>query len=356
VFVREVVTGQGEGRPVRYAQIVASYRNAQGSPRHRVVLSLGRVDTLDPAQLRDLARALLRYAGDDASLSDGSAAEVREVGLPWAVHGAWTRLGLPEHLERLAHGHGLPSSARGEVFARVLALVACGGAADGGRAWLAHEAFGALPDGSVLCAHFDGEELLAQVGPDLERELFVRRAVPQGRVYAAVLPDVQQGWTAAVACDGNGYPVASLVARKASSLPGRLHRRLRGMGARQVCWRDDDGGFGPERAARAVATGFDHVRWGWASAGTGDMSAERSRTRLTAALLAALVRRQLERDAGQPMQAVRETLRLVRAVQVRTGGRTCWQAAVVPPPATALASRLGLDVPSALPDWDPSGP
>ena len=47
MFLREVVTGQKTAQPVCYAQIVESYRDDAGKSRHRVLLSLGRVDRID---------------------------------------------------------------------------------------------------------------------------------------------------------------------------------------------------------------------------------------------------------------------------------------------------------------------
>jgi hypothetical protein len=47
----------------RYLQVVESYRNEAGTPRHRVVANLGRLDDKDGSQLDALIRGLCRAAG-----------------------------------------------------------------------------------------------------------------------------------------------------------------------------------------------------------------------------------------------------------------------------------------------------
>lgn len=355
MFVREVVTGQKEGRPVRYAQIVASYRNAQGQPRHKVVLSLGRVDRLDRPQLLGLVRALARYLGDGERVLSPQPGRVCELGLPWAAHAAWTRLSLPEHLRLEARRHGLGESSERALFARVLGLLACEGAAEGGASWLATEVFPLTPEGEPMPREPDGEDLLAQAGPDLERMLFLRRVIPDGRVFAMAWSIGAHHPRCAVACDANGVPLASLVAPRSDVLGQRLHRRLRDMGARDVVWGDLDGTEGDGAAASlpppALRTA-SRMRRTMASASVGveEATLEPTRARLTAVLLAALLGRRLELDADQPLSRIRELLRTVRAVELRDGARPRWETASVSPEAIELLRRLGLgELPRELP-------
>lgn len=345
MFVREVVTGQKEGRPVRYAQIVSSYRNSQGKPRHKVVLSLGRVDRLDRDQLRGLVRALVRYLGQQESLLRPRVGEVREVGLPWVVHATWKRLALSEHLGHEARRHGLSVSSERGLFARVLGLVASDGFSDGGRSWLATEAFARTPGGDPIPVDPDGEDLLAQAGPDIERGLFLRRVISDGRVFAATLPIVAGYPLCAVACDAKGFAVASQVARAAPLLGRRLHRRLRDMGAREVVWEAVD------TPAEVQAT-LDRIhRMLTRLPAPVDGGLERARVQLTTVLLAALVIRQLELDADLPMEMVREQLRTLRAAELRDGDRVRWEATQPSSGAESLLRRIGLgELPRTLPD------
>src|SRR5713226_1331993 len=95
MFLREVVTGRREGNPVRYALIVQAYRNDDGKSRHRVLLSLGRVDRLDRDQVRRLVVALSRYLETGTLPQGGRVGEVRDFGVPYLADALWRRLGLP---------------------------------------------------------------------------------------------------------------------------------------------------------------------------------------------------------------------------------------------------------------------
>ena len=55
MFVR--INKSGERR---YLQVVESYRNEDGKPRHRVVANLGRVDGMEEGHLDALIRGLCR--------------------------------------------------------------------------------------------------------------------------------------------------------------------------------------------------------------------------------------------------------------------------------------------------------
>jgi hypothetical protein len=95
MFLREVVTGKREGKPVRYAQIVEAFRNEQGKSRHRVLLSLGRVDHLDREQIRRLVVALSRYHETGTMPEGGRLGEVRDFGVGYLADVLWRRLELP---------------------------------------------------------------------------------------------------------------------------------------------------------------------------------------------------------------------------------------------------------------------
>ncbi|RDC66968.1 IS1634 family transposase, partial [Rhodovulum sp. 12E13] len=49
----------------RYLQVVESYRNEAGKPRHRVIANLGRIDGMEDGHLDALIRGLCRAAGRD---------------------------------------------------------------------------------------------------------------------------------------------------------------------------------------------------------------------------------------------------------------------------------------------------
>src|SRR5271165_4854629 len=95
MFLREVVTGQKTGSPVRYAQIVEAYRDDAGKSRQRVLLPLGRVDRLDRDQIRRLVVGLSRYL-ETGEVPDGDRlGEVRDYGVIYLADALWRRFELP---------------------------------------------------------------------------------------------------------------------------------------------------------------------------------------------------------------------------------------------------------------------
>ncbi|MHB8467858.1 MAG: IS1634 family transposase [Acidimicrobiales bacterium] len=95
MFLREVVTGQRTGNPVRYAQIVESYRDDAGKARHRVLLPLGRVDRLDRDQVQRLVVGLARYLETGTVPEGGRIGQVREFGVGYLAAALWQQLALP---------------------------------------------------------------------------------------------------------------------------------------------------------------------------------------------------------------------------------------------------------------------
>lgn len=85
----------------RYLQIVESYRNEAGKPRHRVVANLGRIDGMDDGHLDALIRGLCRVAGRDGPAKlEVSHAPARAFGDVFALHALWTDLGFDRALGR----------------------------------------------------------------------------------------------------------------------------------------------------------------------------------------------------------------------------------------------------------------
>ncbi|MBC7172712.1 MAG: hypothetical protein H5U40_09810, partial [Polyangiaceae bacterium] len=81
--------------------MVEPFRNARGEEEHRVVFSLGSVDTIDRESLRDLVRALSRYLGDEPSRDGLVLLDVREFGVGYALHGLWRRFAISTAIRRL---------------------------------------------------------------------------------------------------------------------------------------------------------------------------------------------------------------------------------------------------------------
>src|SRR5262249_24248547 len=119
MFLREVVTGQKTGNPVRYAQIVEAYRDDAGKSRHRVLLPLGRVDRLDREQIRHLVVALTRYLETGEIPEGGRLGEVRDYGLIYLADALWRRLELPAFFTKQLRRRKYEAPVERAIFALV---------------------------------------------------------------------------------------------------------------------------------------------------------------------------------------------------------------------------------------------
>lgn len=96
MFVR--ISKSGERR---YLQLVESYRNEAGQPRHRVVANLGRIDGMQDGHLDPLIRGLCRVAGrDEPEAPEISNAPAKAFGDVFALHELWRDLGFDRALGR----------------------------------------------------------------------------------------------------------------------------------------------------------------------------------------------------------------------------------------------------------------
>ena len=170
----------------RYLQIVESYRNEAGKPRHRVIANLGRIDGMEDGHLDALIRGLCRAAGrDEPAKLEVTHAPARAFGDVFALHALWTELGLDRAL-----GRALRSGKRKlDVEALVRAMVfnrLCDPASKlGCLRWLDTVAMPAMPEGVThqhLLRAMDAlmdhavrveAELAKQVRPLVDRDLAV---------------------------------------------------------------------------------------------------------------------------------------------------------------------------------------
>ena len=78
-----------------HAQLVASFRDAQGRPRQRTLATLGRADDVG-GQVDSLLQGLLRVKGPPASLASASQLKFGSalaLGGVWVLHQLWHALG-----------------------------------------------------------------------------------------------------------------------------------------------------------------------------------------------------------------------------------------------------------------------
>ena len=101
MFVREVVVGKKSGNPARYVQVVESFRDEKtGTPRHRVLFSLGRVDKIDREQLRRFVASLSKYLDEGTLPADARVLAARDFGLSFFADAIWSRAGIADAITR----------------------------------------------------------------------------------------------------------------------------------------------------------------------------------------------------------------------------------------------------------------
>lgn len=98
MFIKEVTVPRKNSPPVKYVQIVESVRRpGSRSPRHQVILNLGRADRIDRQRLRRLIRLLNGYLQqpDQHPLPDEvEIGQTRQLGVPYLIENLWQKLGL----------------------------------------------------------------------------------------------------------------------------------------------------------------------------------------------------------------------------------------------------------------------
>jgi transposase len=182
MFIREVVTGQKTGAPVRYAQIVEAYRDEAGKSRHRVLLPLGRVDRLDKDQIRRLVTSLSRYLETGEVPKGARVGEVREFGVPYVADAMWRRLGMPELIARLLKRRKYEIAVERALFAMVAHRLADPGSKRACAEWVEHDAW--IPAARGIGVHrlYRAMDFLDDAHEDLETALYQHRRTLFDRV------------------------------------------------------------------------------------------------------------------------------------------------------------------------------
>ncbi|MBL8400111.1 IS1634 family transposase [Accumulibacter sp.] len=99
MFVKTTTSG-----PRQYVKLVESYRDTAGVPRQRVILTLGRLESVRSGEADSLLNGLLRAAGKP-SLEEGTGevafAPALSVGDTWLLTALWKELGFADAFRRL---------------------------------------------------------------------------------------------------------------------------------------------------------------------------------------------------------------------------------------------------------------
>jgi hypothetical protein len=121
MYLREVVSPRKRGTDVRYLQLVAGERDAQGRVQTRILHSFGRTDQLDVEQIRRLVDQLSRYLGPAAP----EAAAGLEVTRTWTFGGThlldslWRELALDQFFSCALEGRSFAQPVERAIFALV---------------------------------------------------------------------------------------------------------------------------------------------------------------------------------------------------------------------------------------------
>jgi hypothetical protein len=292
MFLREVVTGQREGKPVRYAQIVEAFRNDEGKSRHRVLLSLGRVDRIDREQVRRLVTALARYLETGAVPDGGRVGQVRDFGLIYLADALWDRLGLRAFFTKQLRRRRFDAPVERALFALVAHRLVDPGSKLACADWIASDAW--LPSAQpIQLQHlYRAMDFLDECHEDLEAALYAHRRSLFDRVelvyydttstyfesdepadepeqyglrqrgYSRDLRPGSKQIVIGLAVDQQGLPIASDVYSGDTNdavtvLP--MIERLKKMGLRRVVWVADRGMTSSLNLATVRAAGLDYI-------------------------------------------------------------------------------------------------
>ncbi|TVP83801.1 IS1634 family transposase [Thioalkalivibrio sp.] len=156
----------------RYLQVVESYRNEAGKPRHRVVANLGRLDDNDGSQLDALIRGLCRAAGraepDKVEITHEPA---RAFGDVFALHELWKDVGFDRALGRALRSGKRKLDVEALVRAMVFNRLCAPDSKLGCLRWLDTVAMPAMPEGVTHQHLLRAMDALMDRADQVEREL-----------------------------------------------------------------------------------------------------------------------------------------------------------------------------------------
>ena len=168
----------------RYLQVVESYRNEAGKPRHRVIANLGRIDGMEDGHLDALIRGLCRAAGrDEPAKLEVTHEAARAYGDVFALHELWKDLGFDRALGRALRSGKRKLDVEALVRAMVFNRLCAPNSKLGCLRWLETVAMPAMPEGvshqhllramDAVMDHADRveTELAKQIRPLVDRDL-----------------------------------------------------------------------------------------------------------------------------------------------------------------------------------------
>jgi hypothetical protein len=292
MFLREVVTGQRTASPARYAQIVESFRDDQGRVRKRVLLSLGRVDQLDRAQIQRLVTALSRYLETGQVPPGGRIGQVRDYGIGYVADALWRRLELPKFFAKHLRSRKYEAPVERAIFAMVVHRMVDPSSKRACSDWLEHDAWWPQSRSVTLQHLYRAMDFLDECHEPLEAALYLHRRSLFDKVQLVYYdttstyfecdepgdePEMyglrQKGYSRdlrpdrrqiviGLAVDQNGLPIASDVhsgETNDSVTVVPMLTRLRSLGLSRVVWVADRGMASDLNLSSVRAAGLHYV-------------------------------------------------------------------------------------------------
>lgn len=292
MFLREVVTGQKAGRPVRYAQIVESFRDEAGKSRHRVLLPLGRVDQIDRERIRHLVISLSRYLETGTIPEGGRVGEVRDFGIVHLADALWRRFDLPQFFIKQLRNRRYEAPVERALFVMVAHRMVDPGSKLAAWDWYDSDAYLPGVEGLKLQHLYRAMDFLDDCHETLEEALYLHRRSLFDRVELVYYDTTstyfecddpgdepiqyglrQRGYSRderpdrrqivlGLAVDQQGLPVASDVFSGETADPLTvvpMLTRLRRMGLRNVMWVADRGMASAANLAAVRAADLDYI-------------------------------------------------------------------------------------------------
>lgn len=175
MFLREVVTGQRTNTPVRYAQIVESFRDDDGKVRKRVLMSLGRVDAIDRDKIRHLVTALSRYLDTGYVPEGGRIGQVLDFGVGYVADALWRRLELPKFFAKQLRSRKYEVPVERAIFAMVVHRMADPGSKRACSQWFEQDVWLPQSRGITLQHLYRAMDFLDECHESLEGALYLHR-------------------------------------------------------------------------------------------------------------------------------------------------------------------------------------
>jgi len=297
MFTKEVTVSRKNGPAVRYVQIVESVRRAGSrTPRHEVVLNLGRADRIDRERVGRLIRLLQECLGEreGVALPEGmEIGQTRELGVLCVIEALWHRLGLDRFFRRELKSRKIAFPVERAILAMVAHRAMDPTSKRRDFYWLREEAFFPWAEKVELHHLYRALDVLQEHRDSLESALYAHRSTLFNRsaqliyfdtttVHFEVEDDPEEPEieglrqygrpkdgrsshrqiVVGLAVDGDGLPLVSETFA-GNTVDGKtlpvVVKRLKGMGVEQVVFVADRGCVSKKNLEEIGQAGLEYI-------------------------------------------------------------------------------------------------